>query len=276
MLLNHRTIFAACVLLLSLQSGLGVCEGAKQEGTKPEAAKQETATPIEVFARQRGYTVIKRFPTDAAALTGYVLKNQHGKYGILYEVGDLIIAGQVVDKDGKNLSDQYESENIPQPDYVAAVKTLESDKYLVIDGKKGAPVIYAIADPNCTFCHRLYAQTRDWVKQGKVQLRWVMVGFLKPSSPGRAAAIMAAKDRAKAYVENYSAFDEKTEEGGLAELKPIPADLQKVLQAHEKLMSDLRFQGTPGLIYKTKDGKWQGVAGLLPLPQLAQRMGLSQ
>ncbi len=264
MVTNYRYFSVVCVMLLSLQSTLGFSE---------ESA-HSTATSVEVFAKSRGFSIVKSFPTDAAAMTGYVLKNQQGNYGIVYSVDDLIIAGQIVDKDGNDLAAKYASANIPKPDYAAAVKTLEADRTLVIDGKKSAPVIYVIADPNCIFCHKFFTETRTWVAQGKVQLRWVMVGFLKPSSPGRAAAIMAAKDRAKANTENQTTFAEKTEEGAISELKPVPAELQQALKQHEKVMSDLHFEGTPGLIYKNKEGQWQGVAGALPLEQLAQQMGI--
>ena len=47
---------------------------------------------------------------------------------------------------------------------------------------KGPHIIYIFFDPNCPFCHRLYVNTRAWIKQGKVQLRWIPVGILTTTS----------------------------------------------------------------------------------------------
>jgi thiol:disulfide interchange protein DsbG len=114
------------------------------------------------------------------------------------------------------------------------------------------------------------------VQQGKVQMRWIMVGFLKPSSAGRAAAVMAAKDGAKAMTQDQTAFNAATEEGGLAELKPIPPALQAALTQHTALMETLQFQGTPALLFKDKSGHWQGLPGMPTLAQLGAAMGLVQ
>jgi thiol:disulfide interchange protein DsbG len=68
----------------------------------------------------------------------------------------------------------------------------------ILDGKKEAPVIvYVFADPFCPYCKQFWQQARPWVESGKVQLRTLLVGVIKPESPATAAAILAAKDPAK-------------------------------------------------------------------------------
>ena len=57
-------------------------------------------------------------------------------------------------------------------------------------GKKEAPVIvYVFADPFCPYCKQFWQQARPWVESGKVQLRTLLVGVIKPESPATAAAI---------------------------------------------------------------------------------------
>lgn len=66
----------------------------------------------------------------------------------------------------------------------------------ILDGKKEAPVIvYVFADPFCPYCKQFWQKARPWVDSGKVQLRTILVGVIKPESPATAAAILAAKIR---------------------------------------------------------------------------------
>ncbi len=239
---------------------------------KPSApAEKEALTSL---APKKGGKVVRTFKTDTAALTGYVLKNAKGETAILYEVGDIIVAGPLLNGEGDSLSDKYEKQYMPKPDYARVVKELDQDKWLIVEGREGAPVLYAFADPNCIFCHKLWEETRDWVAQGKLQIRWAMVAFLKTSSAGRAAAILAAKDRVKANNEDQAKFNTHSEEGGVPALKTIPKDIKAALQKHDAMMSVLQFRGTPGLIFRDKDSKWQGAGGMPPADKLADALGL--
>lgn len=240
---------------------------------EPTVAIQPQA--LDTFIKTRDLTLIKQFDTDAPALKGYLLKDKSGKYGVVYTVQDLLILGKILDANGEVVSEKYHTDNVPKPDFSRAVTTLEKDKMLVVEGKKSAPIIYVFADPNCIFCHKFYDETRTWVAQGKVQIRWIMVGFLKPSSPGRAAAILAAKNRTEANAQDHAEFDAKTEEGSIAELQPIPAAIQETLNSHSALMNELQFQGTPGLLFKDKNLQWQGSEGMPPVEQLAEQMGIT-
>jgi thiol:disulfide interchange protein DsbG len=44
-----------------------------------------------------------------------------------------------------------------------------------------------------------WEQARPWVKAGKVQLRHIMVGIIREDSPGKSAALLAAKDPQKPW-----------------------------------------------------------------------------
>ncbi len=55
----------------------------------------------------------------------------------------------------------------------------------ILDGKKDAPVVlYVFADPFCPYCKQFWQQARPWVESGKVQLRTLLVGVIKPEKPG--------------------------------------------------------------------------------------------
>ena len=55
-----------------------------------------------------------------------------------------------------------------------------------IEEGKSPHLIYVFFDPNCPYCHQIYKNTRDLVKQNAIQIRWVPVGVLTATSYGKA------------------------------------------------------------------------------------------
>ncbi|STI19165.1 disulfide isomerase/thiol-disulfide oxidase [Escherichia coli] len=103
-----------------------------------------------------------------------------------------------------------------------------------------------------------WQQARPWVDSGKVQLRTLLVGVIKPESPATAAAILASKDPAKTW-QQYEAS------GGKLKLN-VPANVSteqmKVLSDNEKLMDDLGANVTPAIYYMSKENTLQQAVGL--------------
>lgn len=219
-------------------------------------------------------TLVKTFDTDAPGITGYVVKGPNGKMGILYSYKDFVISGSLIDAKGENLTRKYALSEMPKPDFGQAVAKLDKLSHVITEGKAGAPQVYVFADPNCIYCHKFWSQTRKWVKEGKVQLHWILVGFLKDSSPGRAAAIMNAKNPVAALTRNETGFDVGKEEGAIKQMDSIPDDLEKAIKAHEQLMAKLQFTGTPALVYKDAQGKWQGMTGMPKADKFAKELGI--
>ena len=79
------------------------------------------------------------------------------------------------------------------PEAAQAAKLLKEigSAYWIQEGA-GPRIVYIFFDPNCPFSHKLYLATRAEVGKGGLQLRWIPVGQLEASSPGKAAAILAA------------------------------------------------------------------------------------
>lgn len=219
--------------------------------------------------------LVKSFPTDAPGITGYVVKAPNGKTGILYSYKNFVLSGSLINADGENLTRKYAEEELPKPKYSKDVAELEKLSHIVTEGKDGAPQVYVFADPNCIFCHKFWQKTRTWVKEGKIQLHWVLVGFLKSTSPGRAAAIMSSKNPADALTKNETGFDVEHEEGAIKPKKDISGDLSDALKAHEHMMAKLQFTGTPALVYKDTKGKWHGMTGVPKMDKFAKELGIS-
>ena len=258
-------------IIIAILAGLLLDAAALASPAPQPGAKAESA--ISQLSKKEQFTIVKQFPTDQPGLTGYVIKTRSGRTQMVFGMGAYIFSGTLIDAQGHNASKAYADAELPKPDYAAVAATLAKSSHLIDEGRKGAPIAYVFADPNCIFCHKFWEQTRSWVKAGKLQLRWVMVGFLKGSSPGRAAAIMAAKDGAAALFRDETKFDPGKEEGAIKPLDPVPEKYKRVLAFHAHLMSKLNFDGTPSLIFQDKSGKWQGVTGLPRGNLLPKAMG---
>ncbi|MBI3561212.1 MAG: thiol:disulfide interchange protein DsbG [Gammaproteobacteria bacterium] len=129
---------------------------------------------------------------------------------------------------------------------------------------KSPHIIYIFFDPNCPFCHKLYESTRAWVKQGKAQLRWIPVGMLTPTSHGKAAAMLVAKDPLKAFYQNEESYRQG---GGIDEDFATPV-VEKQLKANEALLARTGTGAVPTLLLRTHKGAPLLVQGLPPKNKL--------
>jgi thiol:disulfide interchange protein DsbG len=205
--------------------------------------------------QKQGGVIGQSFPAPDG-LTGWVVQIQ-GRSLILYTTpsGNYVLSGALVDQGGKNLTEQYGDTYIEQPAANKLIGQLAKDPTLIDEGDPHAPDLYAYADANCSFCNKLWTELRPYVQSGKVRVHWVMLAFLKETSPGRGAAILAAPDRLAALNTDESKFDKDHEEGGIPPLDPIPVAVGAALQAHDAEMAEAGSQGTPLLLYR-KGNTW--------------------
>lgn len=135
-------------------------------------------------------------------------------------------------------------------------------------------VVYVITDANCPYCNELWQELRPFYAQG-LQVRYVMVGILSDSSPGKAAAILEARDPAAALDQDESGYGKLPDDlgGGIRPLaKPKPRTFA-VLKSNERLMYDLGAQGTPVLIYRDSKGDMRVIQSVPPTAALPEIVG---
>ena len=138
----------------------------------------------------------------------------------------------------------------------------------------GPGVIYIFFDPNCPYCHQLYLHTRDWIKEGKAQLRWIPVGILTTTSPGRAAALLGADNPLQAFYDNE---DHYSHGGGIDEDISTP-EIDAKLKANEALLARTRAGAVPLMLFRLKDGEPFLIEGSPPkekLPIILRNLGSS-
>ncbi|MDA8093119.1 MAG: thiol:disulfide interchange protein DsbG [Betaproteobacteria bacterium] len=238
----------------------------------------ETLPPQLQAAQKAGVKVVTHFPA-ASGLTGWVTEHA-GHYQLVFSTSDgktLIVDGVLVDASGRNLTATYAEKYIPKPDYAPLFARLARSRY-VVAGQVHNPraIVYVFFDPNCIFCHYTWQALKPYEKVG-LQVRWVPVAFLKPTSLGRAAAILEAKNGEAALDQDETRFNMSAEEGGLTPAaKPAPASVAAI-QANGQLMAAFGSQGTPTLVWRDrKSGKVKVLGGMPRLSQIPEITGLPE
>jgi thiol:disulfide interchange protein DsbG len=96
-----------------------------------------------------------------------------------------------------------------------------------------------------------------------------MVGIIREDSPGKSAALLAAKDPQKALEEH-----EKAGKGSsLKALKDVPPAIQAKLAANMQLMEELELSATPAIFYMDSKGELQQQQGAPSPDKLVKILG---
>lgn len=263
---NLFTTSALCLALIS--AGL----------TSAFAADTPTDLPAPLaLAQHAGMHIVRSFPAESG-LTGWVLMHDN-QYSIVYTTPDhkSLLAGALVDASGRNMTAIYGNQYVPKPDYAALMPRVEGAA-AITTGATGNAVkstIYVMFDPNCIFCHLAWEAFKPYEAVG-LQIKWIPVAFLKPTSAGISAAMLASKDPSAAFVKNETGFVDSTETGGLAPLGTVPGDIISKIKSNNDLLTALGSHGTPTIVYKDEHGKVQVKDGMPRLSELPGITGLPE
>lgn len=275
---SRRNLVAAVLLAVVpaafAAGGAGACTaGGTCAHRAPVAQSVRVPRPLATMVNLGVFHIRKRFATPVPEVTGYLL-DQHGRYSIVYGIGDYVLAGALISPAGANLTAEYNHRYAPKPKYAAVVAALKAGGALVSMGNpKAGKVLYVFEDPNCIFCHKLSMAIVPYLESGKLRVEIAPVAFVHPDSTGKAAAILAARDPGRAWAENERKFDTATEEGGYpAQAHPDPKRVAAI-RRNMALMAQAGFGGTPGILYRDAHGRWAGVGGFPGDAWLAQHLG---
>lgn len=250
-------------LLLAFAAG---CSSAASDATYPAAIQE---------AVDGGVSVVKNFPA-ASGLTGWVLE-QDGRHSVVYTTADAktLLAGVLIDEKGENLSAKYEEDHIPKPDYSGLYQQLEKTAY-VTEGAQDKPrqVIYAFTDANCPYCHYTWQALQPYLQAG-LQVRWIPVAVIGPTSMAKAITVLSA--------DNTTAAFQEMEKNHGQEWTP-PKDMSEATQpeaaarvrANAALMQEFGIAGTPGLVWKDAKGEVQIKGGMPRLSEIPGITGLPE
>jgi thiol:disulfide interchange protein DsbG len=206
---------------------------------------------------QGNVTIVSNF--DAiGGLEGFVVQGNdaNSQQGIIYtdRQGNYLISGVVIDSNGNNIAQQDFEKYIAPNTANTAYANISMTTY-VQQGNANAPhKMYAVMDPNCIFCHKLYMALQPYVQSGQLSVRWIVAGFLKSSSQGKALAILGASNPVAALAQNESNFNDSIEEGGIAPMNNPSAAVKAQFTNNMKFVVKSQISATPVILYKDQNG----------------------
>ena len=226
------------------------------------------ALPKPIQQLQAKGAVIKGSFDAPNGLRGYAAEYHNNGIALyLTPDGKHVLVGSLFDEQGKDLSAEPLEKLVYAPMSKAVWAKMEKAAWIQ-DGKVDAPrIVYLFSDPNCPYCNMFWEQARPWVESGKVQLRHIMVGIIREDSPGKSAALLAAKDPAKALQTHEKAGKAST----LKALESVPEAVQKKLEGNQALMEELGLAATPAIFYQDEKGQLQSQQGA-PRPEMLGRI----
>ncbi|AEB28527.1 Thiol:disulfide interchange protein DsbG precursor [Francisella hispaniensis] len=196
------------------------------------------------------YKVIKTFDTGIH-LQAYILEDKKDptKHSVTFtsEDGGVIVNGELLAWDS-NQNKLTSLNNIYANYFTSSPKAnnlyLNIKKYAtyIQQGSDEAPhKFYAIIDPSCSYCNRLFDATQPAINSGELAVRWILLGALR-NSPEIVRSIFNSKDPLEALIKYHKTkiYD------------------QNLTQQNEKAENNLRLssdiEGFPTIVYKTPQG----------------------
>ncbi|MGH8159367.1 MAG: thioredoxin fold domain-containing protein [Rhodanobacter sp.] len=207
-----------------------------------------------VASASKGQAVATSVFEGVDGLVGAVYTGAGGARGIVWltDQGNAVLDGTLLGRDGSDLTKEamYAHGLLLTPQ-AALVKALGSASRGINVGNAG-PLITVFFDPNCTYCHIFYNALTPKIAAGKVRVRYVAVGTLKPTSIPRAASILGAPEPVKALAQDESGFDNANEEGGFPIDAKVSDSMKAVVTSNNDLFKQTGLAGTPAILYCSK------------------------
>ncbi len=147
----------------------------------------------------------------------------------------------------------------------------------VHQGPPQAPItIQILFDPDCPFCHALWLRMQPY-RHSLLGIRWVPLALVRPSTLGKAAAIVTAPNPlgALAFDERYFSITRRS--GGILPLYRVPPALRRAIYRNTRRLTRLDSL-VPTLLYR--DGRQIGILPGVPkasqLAALMDRLSMSR
>lgn len=216
------------------------------------AAIDPIPAPIAALEKQ-GFELKGEFKAPGG-LSGYAMQFQ-GQGTTVYLTADKqhAIMGNMVDAHGHNLSDDVVEKWVYAPMAKEMWRALGAQRWIAAGNNEAPHIVYVFADPYCPYCTEFWEQAQPWIASGKVQLRILLVGMLRPESGQQAAAILMADSPAQTLA------DYENSKGKLALNRPekIPPMIDQALKNNLTLMDELGGSVTPAIYYLNAHGRLQ-------------------
>lgn len=235
---------------------------------KPALANTSSELPSAQFLAEQGLNIVGPMPSAGGLKAWAAYRDQQPIPIYRLPDGKHWVIGTVIDAQGKDVNAKTLQSTVQKPMGQQLWSDLEATHWIG-DGKPDAPQIaYVFTDPNCPYCNQLWRDARPLVQSGQLQLRHILVGILRPSSQGKAAAILAAKAPEQALASHALAYADAHGKNpdtlGIAPLQRIPLSARDALANNVALMNSMGLRATPATIWINAQGLVQTRTGMPP------------
>lgn len=223
--------------------------------------------PSLALLEAQGAQISKPFQAQAS-LTAYTLRVD-GRELMAYVMPDNkhILIGSLIDENGNNLTLAYLQKQRPPIVGNDIWKKLAGATWLAVGAEKPKRIVYSFTDPNCPYCHEFWEAAKPFYEAG-LQVRYIPVAILAPTSMTKAAAILDADDPVAALT----LHEENRSSGGIeVDAEPSPEARSK-LERNNKLMQELGAHATPATMYLDPEEEVQVTVGLPPTELLEEKI----
>ncbi len=131
-------------------------------------------------------------------------------------------------------------------------RAIRHQAHAIVEGRGGRD-LYVFVDPNCPFCHTLFEQLQPLIGPRHLTIHWIVTGFLRASSAGKAAAILGARRPLSVLRRNEAAFRRGRRGGGIAPV-PVRGRAARALIANNRLLGLTGPELVPTLVYRNQAG----------------------
>ncbi|MDP2854197.1 MAG: DsbC family protein [Smithellaceae bacterium] len=186
-------------------------------------------TPEEQFKKSFSKNTYETF-TETSIKGVYEVYNGRQVYYYLQE-GDVILLGNIISKDGKNLTQESNTKRI-----TSQLAKLSLDKALKIgNGKKK---VVKFTDPNCLYCRRAF---EFFDKRKDDVTLYVFFLPLSKDSANKIQHILCAKDKTKAYDDVLGGKLDGNAQLNLCKDKNV----EELIKAHGETSAKIGVRATP-------------------------------
>lgn len=229
-----------------------------------QAQTADLPEPVKQMEKQ-GIEIIKPFSAPGG-VEGWLGKYQD--MGVtLYLTPDKkhVVSGYMYDTQGNNLSEKIINDEIYIPAGREMWKQLTAAPGISEGSADAKCQVVVFSDPFCPNCNKFWHQAQPFIKDKSISTKTLLVGVIRPDSAQYAAAILSAKDPAKAWHDLESS-DGKIK---LALQGNTPPAVFKQIQQNQQLMEQTGASGTPAIYYLNKARALQQIIGLPDAEQMA-------
>lgn len=223
--------------------------------------------PVKQIAKQ-GIEIIKPFKAPGG-MEGWLGKYQGAGVTIFLTPDKKhAVSGYIYDDKGNNLSEKIINDEIYIPAGREMWQRLTAAKGITEGSDEAACKVVVFADAFCPYCKKFSQAIQPALESKRIQTKTLLVGMLRPESGQYAAAMLSAKNPAKAW-HDFEMSNGKTK----PDLPEATSDdVRHQIRINQQLMNELGANGTPAIYYLNKDRLLQQIIGMPDKQKLADLM----